>query len=113
MSCGLLTRNTRTFSWSLPKIALKVVSGMTACSASGPPYVEDWRFLCITPITVNGELLIRIVFPTGSSAAKMSRATSFPRKATRRFSSSSCAFRNRPPGFGKCLRRSPYSGLVR
>ena len=44
------------------------------------------------------------VFPRGSSGPKMSFAISFPRKTTRRFSSSSCGFRNRPFPVGKCLR---------
>ena len=61
---------------SRPTTALKVVIGMTAWFLSCPPYAEVWVFFCITPMTVNGELLIRSVFPTGSSLPKMSSAIS-------------------------------------
>ena len=90
------TRKTTTLTRSPPSTALKVDCGMTAWVASGPPYVEDCVLRFITPMTVNGELLIRSVFPSGSSGPKMSLAISLPRNTTRRFSSSSAGLRKRP-----------------
>ena len=64
-------------------------------------------------MTRNGEALKRTVFPTGSVPfPKMSSATLFPRKTTRRCSFTSSGLRNRPPGTGIRFRISPNSGVT-
>ncbi len=68
--------STRTQSLSRPIRALNVVIGMTAWYLSWLPYELVWVFFCMIPMTVNGELLMSSVLPTGSSLPKMSSASS-------------------------------------
>ena len=91
---------------------LKVGAGIAAWFRSGPLYIPIWIFFWATPTTRKVDWLICTLRPTTSSDPKRSRASSSPRKTTRRFSAMSRSFRNRPPAWGCMLRISPNSGLT-